>query len=212
MIKLKTEINKGQDTYTLPHLKIKEVRVYNKKTKSWTARPFRVELKLSELLETDIELVVELEEGVLKQYNRSMKKTPLKRKSKSKTKKYQDKLWELCKQIIRLKYGNKCYTCNAVGLEGSNWQTGHMWAKASLSSHLKYDLRVLRPQCMRCNCHMGGMGADFIENMRRIEGDNYVDTLQKERNILIKADDKWYEDKIAEYKEILSELQQERGS
>lgn len=138
-----------------------------------------------------------------------MKKTPLKRKSKSKTKKYQDKLWNLCKQIIRLKYGNMCYTCGRPGLQGSNWHTGHMWSKASLSSHLKYDLRVLRPQCYYCNINCGGAGADFIENMREKEGDEYIETLQEERKILIKADDNWYENKIAEYEGVLSDLQKE---
>lgn len=141
-----------------------------------------------------------------------MKKTPLRRKSKSKTKKYQDRLWELCKQIIRAKYPHNCYTCGATGLLGSNLHTGHLWAKASLSTHLKYDLRVLRPQCFSCNVHKGGMGADYIDNMRRIEGDKYVDQLQEERKLLIKADDQWYENKIREYEKILSDLQRKGSS
>lgn len=132
-----------------------------------------------------------------------MKKTPLKRKSKSKTKKLQDKLWNLCKEINRKEQPNVCYTCGAVGLSGSNWQTGHMWAKASLSTHLKYDMRVLRSQCMRCNVHMGGMGADFYKNMVKEIGQEAMDELEKERNITIKADEQWYLDKIEEYKERL---------
>ena len=128
-----------------------------------------------------------------------MKRSPLKRKSKSKIKKLQDKLWNECKRITREQHGNTCYTCGASGLEGSNWQTGHMWAKASLSTHLKYDLRVLRPQCMRCNCHMGGMGADFYRNMVKEIGQEEMDKLEQERNILIKADEQWYLDKIKEY-------------
>ena len=135
-----------------------------------------------------------------------MKRTKLKRKSKSEVKKLQDKLWELCKQIIRLKYPHTCYTCGAQNLEGSNLQTGHLWAKASLSTHLKYDLRVLRPQCIRCNVHLGGAGADYIENMRQREGEEYVEQLKKERLILIKADKQWYEQKINEYEKILSDL------
>ena len=131
-----------------------------------------------------------------------MKRTSLKRKSKSKTKKLQDKLWEQCKRIIRQDYPNTCYTCGATGLEGSNWQTGHMWAKASLSTHLKYDLRVLRPQCMRCNCHMGGMGADFYRNMVQEVGKTAMNKLEKERQILIKADEQWYLNKIEEYEQL----------
>jgi len=131
-----------------------------------------------------------------------MKRTKIRRKSKSKIKKLQDKLWNECKRITRERYGNTCYTCGATGLEGSNRQTGHMWAKASLSTHLKYDLRVLRIQCMRCNCHMGGMGADFYRNMVQEIGQEEMDKLEKERNILIKADEQWYEDKISEYAEL----------
>ena len=133
-----------------------------------------------------------------------MKRSGIRRKSKSEIKKLQDKLWELCKQINRKEQPNVCYTCGAVGLESSNWQTGHMWAKASLSTHLKYDMRVLRSQCMRCNCHMGGMGADFYKNMLAEIGQEEMDKLEKERWITIKADKQWYEDKIAEYEERLN--------
>lgn len=134
-----------------------------------------------------------------------MKRTPLRRKSKSETTKLQDKLWELCKQINRKEQPNVCYTCGAVSLEGSNWQTGHMWAKASLSNHLKYDMRVLRSQCMRCNCHMGGMGADFYKNMIKEIGQEAMDELEKERWITIKADKQWYLDKIEEYQQRLNQ-------
>jgi hypothetical protein len=135
-----------------------------------------------------------------------MKRAPLKRKSKSDIKKLQDKLWELCKQITRKRYKPTCYTCGATNLEGFNLHTGHMWAKASLSTHLKYDLRILRIQCMRCNCHMGGMGADFYKNMVKEIGKNAMDKLEKERHLLIKADKFWYLKKIEEYENLLNSL------
>ena len=112
-----------------------------------------------------------------------MKRSPLKRKSKSKIKKLQDKLWNECKRITREQHGNTCYTCGASGLEGSNWQTGHMWAKASLSTHLKYDLRVLRPQCMRCNLRLGGLGAIFFIKMREEKGDKHIKQIIKDMHV-----------------------------
>lgn len=49
---------------------------------------------------------------------------------------------------------------------GANAHCGHYFPKGALGAILKYDLRVLRLQCMRCNYFMGGMGGVFRENMR----------------------------------------------
>lgn len=81
-------------------------------------------------------------------------------------------IWEQCKRIIRAKYKHDCYTCGAKNLEGSNLQTGHMIAKGSLPLKYKYDLRLLRPQCIKCNIHNGGMGAYFVKRWES-EGNNF---------------------------------------
>lgn len=88
---------------------------------------------------------------------------------KSDRKKLEDKVWSECKRIVREKYGNKCYTCQASNLDGSNWQTGHGKSKGALPLRYKYDLRNLRPQCMRCNIHMGGMSDIFITKLEKDE-------------------------------------------
>lgn len=125
------------------------------------------------------------------------------KRKKSEITKLQEKLWDECKRIIRARYGNTCYTCGKTGLEGSNWQTGHMIPKAVLGVNLKYDLRVLRPQCYNCNIHHGGMGAVFIERMRSIEGDGYVDLILSERNAILSSGAKDYYYKLLdEYKKI----------
>lgn len=134
-----------------------------------------------------------------------MKRTKLKKSSQEKISKIQRDIWECCKKIIRQKYPHNCYTCEAKNLTGSNLQTGHMLAKASLGAFLKYDLRLLRPQCIVCNIHRGGMGALFIENMRRIEGDEYVDQILKDRQITVKALD-WYLKIREEYREMAQRL------
>ena len=76
-----------------------------------------------------------------------------------------------------------------------------MIAKASLGAFLKYSLRLLRPQCYNCNINCGGMGAVFIENMRRIEGDEYVDQILADRNVTVKAYDHYLK-LLEEYKQI----------
>lgn len=118
-----------------------------------------------------------------------MKRSGIKRKSKSLTRKTQDELWELCKQITRKRYGNVCYTCGKGDLSGSNWHTGHMWAKASVGANLKYDLRILRPQCYFCNVNCGGRGAEFYARMLRENGQEYMDKLEQDRQKTVKAID-----------------------
>lgn len=130
-----------------------------------------------------------------------MKKTPIRKKSKASISLIQRKLWNECKRIIRARYKNTCFTCGKPNLEGSNFHTGHMLPKASLGAYLKYDLRVLRPQCYNCNINLGGMGAIFIEKMRAIEGDKYVDKILADRNVTVKAYDH-YIDLLAQYEKI----------
>lgn len=128
-----------------------------------------------------------------------MKRSKLKKQSKQPISKLQRLIWQECKRIIRKKYGNVCYTCGATGLTSSNWHTGHLLAKASLGAYLKYDLRLLRPQCYRCNINMGGAGAIFIENMRKLEGNGYVDLILLDRQKSVKAYD-WYVALLTQYK------------
>lgn len=118
--------------------------------------------------------------------------------AKSNKRKLEDKLWKKCRELAFLIYPTDCYTCPAKNLEGVNCQLGHMWAKGALSAHLKYDMRVLRWQCYRCNIHHGGMGAVFYARMLKEKGKKYMQDLEKERQILVKADEIFYQQKIDE--------------
>lgn len=122
-------------------------------------------------------------------YAFNMKRTRLRKDSKQSISLIQRKIWVECKRIIRKKYGNICFTCRRTNLVGSNWHTGHLLAKASIGAYLKYDIRLLRPQCYNCNINLGGNGAIFIENLRRIEGNGYVDQILKDRQVTVKAYD-----------------------
>ena len=146
----------------------------------------------------------------LKRGTKTLKKTPLKKgviklkkESPQKISVLQRKVWDHCKRIIRARYKDTCYTCGAINLSFRpvNWHTGHMLAKASVGAYLKYDLRLLRPQCYLCNIRHGGRGADFIENMRRIEGDEYVNQILKDRQVTVKAYDH-YVKILEEYKNL----------
>ena len=147
-----------------------------------------------------------------------MKRTPLRRStkplkhsklanaSKVPISRLQRQIWELCKQITRVRYGNTCYTCGRSALSGSNQQTGHMWAKASVGAYLKYDLRILRIQCGVCNLFQGGRGADFYKKMLEEIGHDAMLALEKDRQVTVKAYDHYLK-LLSEYKQILCELE-----
>lgn len=131
-----------------------------------------------------------------------MKRSKLKKVSKKPISKIQRELWQECRRVASLWYKKDCYTCSAKNLIGSNCQLGHVpFPKSVLGANLKYDMRVLRWQCMRCNVHMGGMGAEAYKKMLREEGQAYMDKLEKERQESVKAYD-WYTNLLEYYKGI----------
>lgn len=130
-----------------------------------------------------------------------MRKTALRKKGKQKISVIQRKIWEHCKRIIRSRYENSCYTCGVKNLMGSNWHTGHLWAKASLAASLKYDLRILRPQCYKCNIHHGGAGAIFYARLLKEIGPEAMAKLEADRQVIVKAYDH-YEKILSEYEKI----------
>ena len=153
-----------------------------------------------------------------------MKKVPLKRKTpmkrtafKSVLKKVvkkpkkkvvkistlKNKLWELCKQIIRKRDGNVCFTCGKGGLEGSSWHTGHFIPSGACGAFLRYDLRNLASQCYNCNINLGGNGTAYYRNMAENNGQEFVDQIFKDKQKVIKADAIFYQDKIDEYTKLL---------
>jgi hypothetical protein len=91
----------------------------------------------------------------------------LPKKAKYNLAKRKEKLWELCKLVIRAKYPNVCYTCGKPGLQGSDWHTGHGKPKGALPLRYQFDIRNLRPQCMHDNKNLGGCSDIFIAKMER---------------------------------------------
>lgn len=128
---------------------------------------------------------------------------PLKRKVQS-ISKLKKKLWILCKEITRKKYGNTCFTCGKLGLSGSSWHTGHFIAKSTCSTELAYDLANLKIQCYNCNINKSGNWIAFEEKL----GPEIAANL-KERNKMTKGQPyhpDWFNRKIEEYKAILLTL------
>lgn len=125
----------------------------------------------------------------------------MRKHAKTPISKIQRLIWEECKRIIKFMYGRSCYTCGKTNLGKYDRHTGHMFPKGAVGAYLKYDLRNLRPQCYHCNINCGGMGAVFIEKMRRIEGDAYVDKMIQDKQKIVKAYD-FYVDLLIQYQKI----------
>lgn len=135
----------------------------------------------------------------------SSKKTKPKKPKELSAKSLKNKIWPLCRQIIRAKYGNECYTCGRKGLSGKDWQTGHCIPSSVCGAYLKFDLRNLRPQCATCNIWRGGMGAVFVKEMIRIEGADYVNALFADRALSVKLKDR-IEELLPIYQKLAKEL------
>lgn len=84
-----------------------------------------------------------------------------------------------------------------------------MWAKASVGAYLKYDLRILRPQCYFCNINLGGRGADFYSKMLEEIGQENMNNLKEDRQKTVKAYDHYLK-LIEEYTRIRADLPTER--
>lgn len=76
-----------------------------------------------------------------------------------------------------------------------------MWPKASLGAILKYDLRILRPQCYHCNINLGGNGAVFYAKMLAEIGPEKMMQLESDRNVTVKAYDHYLK-LLEEYKKL----------
>lgn len=107
-----------------------------------------------------------------------MRRTTLKRKSKSETRKVQDALWQECRRIIMSRYSepHKCFTCDKL-IEGSNRQLGHFIANSVGGAMLRYNLDNLRLQCYYCNINLGGNGSEFYRRLVNEKGQPFVDAL-----------------------------------
>lgn len=134
---------------------------------------------------------------------RKPRRTPKNRVKTPSLRLLKKRLWQLCKELTRLHYGNTCFTCGAKNIQGSNWQTGHFLPSSVCSVEMRYSLDNLRPQCAACNIWKSGNWPAYELALEK-EG---IDTSElKRRNIHTvgqKYDFMWYKEKIAIYQKLL---------
>jgi len=135
-----------------------------------------------------------------------------KKKFEPKLRTIENKLWALCRQLTFRAHGTDCYTCNQKNLKGKNLQCGHGYSKGALGASMKYDLRILKPQCFNCNINFGGMGVVFWKNLETELGKENADKLYQEcrasKGLPIKARP-FYLELIKKYEELLKNAKPE---
>ncbi len=124
--------------------------------------------------------------------DKKQKKLQQKVKVKEKKIKYESvrtlekRIWELCKQIVRKE--NKrtaqgdliCYTCGKIITDLADAHTSHWRKKSILSLRHKYDIRVLKVSCRKCNMYFDGNEAEYTLRLIRDYGTDYVLKLDEE--------------------------------
>lgn len=132
------------------------------------------------------------------------RKSNLRCKSKSETRKIQDELWAECRRISKARYlkDNKhyCFTCDRE-IEGRDCQLGHFIPNSVGGASLRYNLDNLRLQCYYCNINLGGNGSEFYRRLVIEKGQSYVDSLFAMKNLSVKALD-LYKELLEKYKKL----------
>ncbi len=147
-----------------------------------------------------------------------MKRSALKRSKRPLQKSRRDsignlkkQLWNLCKELTRAKYRKPdgtfdCFTCGKLINQDAKAQTGHFIPSAAGGILLRYSLENLRIQDYYCNINLGGNGSSFYKALSEEIGVEKVSALFALKNQTVKADSIWYNNKIAEYTDLLAHL------
>jgi hypothetical protein len=134
-----------------------------------------------------------------------MRKTGLKKKSKTPLAKAKTKLWKVLKQVIDIRDGEVCISCGAEGLKGHNKHGGHFIPSSSCGGFLRYDLRNVWVQCATCNLFRNGAGAEYTIALQKKFGNEFVEQILADKQVSIKLDVEYIE-KLAEYYESLCSM------
>lgn len=133
-----------------------------------------------------------------------MKRTRIKRKSKTKIAKAKEKLWKALKKVIDIRDGPNCISCGAAGLVGHNKHGGHFIPSSSCGGFLRYDLRNVHNQCATCNLFRNGAGAEYTLTLQKKYGKKFVEQIVKDKNETIKLDLDYVE-RMTEYYQSLQD-------
>ena len=95
-----------------------------------------------------------------------------------------------------------CCTCGKT-YHWTKIQAGH-FIPAAQGNATRWDEKNIHSQCMRCNCNLGGNGAEYYPFMVNKYGEDFVNELRSRP--MVKLSDADYLDLISEYSEKLKGL------
>lgn len=133
-----------------------------------------------------------------------MRRTAIKKKSKTPLAKAKTKLWKVLKQVIDIRDGETCISCGAEGLKGHNKHGGHFIPSSSCGGFLRYDLRNVWIQCSTCNLFRNGAGAEYTRALEKKYSTAFVDRIIQDKQVTIKLDVHYVEALTEYYESLLS--------
>ncbi len=132
-----------------------------------------------------------------------MKRTPLRKRSKSKTAILKRKLWVVFSRYIRQRdQAGGCFICKARAT-GSNYHASHFIPKSVGGLILYFHPMNVHGCCMRCNIHLGGNLWEYGQKL----GEAKVKELYLLKRKIVKWSEKDYEEKIKLYEQKLCHLE-----
>jgi hypothetical protein len=137
----------------------------------------------------------------LKRSTKPLKRTPLKRKSKSKLSTLRRKADETFNRYIRQRDGSLCISCGRVG----EVDAGH-YVATSVSSNLRYSEENVNSQCRRCNRFLHGNLGEYSLGLIRKYGPEILEKLHKEKQIICQRTPEEYQEIIETYQKKLNKI------
>ncbi len=130
-----------------------------------------------------------------------MKKSPLRKKAKSKSEGWwRNKADSLMQDINRLSH-NKCEVC------GGKNEVGHHYITKQTSSYLRYEWSNLVPLCNSCHFrHHRMYDPHIVGTINRKRGEEWMLWIESVRRNPIKTGTHFYQSKCTEYQDILDRI------
>lgn len=138
-----------------------------------------------------------------------MKRSAIKKKSKTPLAKAKEALWKTLKQVIDIRDGPICISCGAIELHGHNKHGGHFIPSASCGGFLRYDLRNVHNQCAYCNLYCNGAGVQYTLAIQKKYGQKFVEQLIKDKQVTVKLDLDYVNEMTYYYESLLTKSQKQ---
>ena len=128
----------------------------------------------------------------------------MKRKKKSIKTKLKEKLWELCKEYIKLRDQNICQKCNEY-VEKTNCHTSHVIPK-SHGNVLRFDPLNLKIFCYHHHINWWHKNPVEAGEWFKDKFPERYDYLMERKETLVKFTESDYQDMINDYEEKITDL------